>query len=296
MDFFCSLESLEAEEDLAGSAPRADVWFLLEYSGKWAHAAFKESSIPDDVKDYVNGALAQIPESRLLLVKNDQQREGIAFFAALAAVDAPLLYRFELKDYNDLLALDLVALARGDAAFDAQRSEEPVFVICTTGLRDRCCALHGVAAYQALAAAAPGQVWESTHHGGHRFAANLLQMPQGLSYGRLRADSALGVLDAARQGRLALAHLRGRSRLAEPQQAAEILLRRQLDLDAEGALAFKGAGELSPDSWEVRFDASGQEHVVALARQETGRQVHLSCGVEELGPVVQYQLIEESPA
>lgn len=291
LDFFCSIESQEAQEDLAGSAPRADVWFLLEYNGKWGKAALKESSIPEDVKIHLDAMLATVPKSRLLLIKNRQARQGIAFFAALAAEDPPALYEFSLESYRDLLALDLAALAEQDPAFDAQRSKQTLFVVCTNGLRDRCCAVHGLVAYQTLAAEVPGQVWESTHHGGHRFAANLLQMPQGLSYGRLRAEPARALLASAGRGELLLEHLRGRSRFGEPQQAAEILLRRLLNVAADEGLTFVDSQELGSDRWKMHFSQQGQPHVVTVQRSATGRQVHLSCGDEATGPVVQYTLV-----
>lgn len=291
LDFSCSIESQETQEDLTGSAPRADVWFLLEYNGKWGKAALKESTISEEVQSHLEAMLAQVPRSRLLLIKNRQAGQGIRFFAALAAEDPPALYEFTLQSYRDLLELDLAAIADQAAIFDPQRSTQTLFVVCTNGLRDRCCALHGLVAYQALATEVPGQVWESTHHGGHRFAANVLQMPQGLSYGRLGAEPARALLAAAGRGELLLDHLRGRSRFNEPQQAAEVLLRRRLDLTADEGLTFVDSQEQGPQRWRMHFSQQGQPHVVTLQCSETGRQVHLSCGDEATGPVVQYTLV-----
>jgi hypothetical protein len=103
--------------------------------------------------------------------------------------------------------------------------------VCTNGARDQCCAIRGAAVAHALETVRPGTVYESSHLGGHRFAANLLVLPDGLCFGRLDVRSALRVVDELDAGRLPLEHFRGRSSLTEEQQAAEILLRRQLELD-----------------------------------------------------------------
>jgi len=105
------------------------------------------------------------------------------------------------------------------------------YLVCTNGARDQCCAIRGAAVAQALAGARPGQAYESSHLGGHRFAANLLVLPDGLCFGRLDVRTALAVVDELDAGRLPLEHFRGRSSLPEEQQAAEILLRRELGID-----------------------------------------------------------------
>lgn len=286
---------MDAGEQLIGTAPRADVWFLLEYTGRWGNKALKESSIPEAVKEHLNQQLAGIPEARLLLIKQSKtQHEEIAFYAALPKADPPALYRFFLSDYEELAGYDLRAIAAQHERYDAARLDEPLFVMCTNGLRDRCCALHGVATYWALTEKYPGLVWESTHHGGHRFAANLLQLPHGLSYGRLRPETAAEVLEAGRDGRIALDNLRGRTIYDAPSQAAEILLRRETgDLGVNG-LRLQGSQELEPGRWQVRFtggDAGGDAvHEVVMRREETGAKVPLSCGDEELIGVVNYKL------
>ena len=291
---FCSIESIEAHEQLVGTAPRADVWFLLEYPGRWGNKALKESSIPEEVKAHLNAQLAQIPESRLLLIKQGKpEYEGISLFAALPTAKPSVLYRFRLGDYAELLDLDLAAIASQAAAFDAAVTNQPLFVTCTNGLRDQCCALHGVATYGALAAEFPGVVWESTHHGGHRFAANFLHLPYGISYGRLRPESAPEVLQMALDGKIAFYHYRGRTIYAEPVQAAEVLLRRGLGIEGVDALSLLRSEDLRDGLWRVQFAGADQVYEIVLQRAETGAQIHLSCGEEAQGPVVEYSLVEQ---
>lgn len=294
---FCSVESIEAGEQLIGTAPRADVWFLLEYPGRWANKALKESGIPDAVKAHLNAQMERIPESRLLLIKqSNTEHAGIAFFAALPAANPPAIYRFQLTSYEDLLDLDLGALVAQEAAYAPARSEEPVFVVCTNGLRDQCCALHGVATYWALVERYPDQIWESTHHGGHRFAANFLHLPAGLSFGRLRPENALEVVEYALSGRMLFYNLRGRTIYAEPVQAAETMLRRAKGLEHVNGLALRSSEDLGGGRWLVKFGEGELVYEVTVQREETGKQVHQSCGDEKVGPVVEYRLVESDSA
>jgi hypothetical protein len=114
---------------------------------------------------------------------------------------------------------------------DAPEGEGRKYLVCTNGARDQCCAIRGAAVAAAIAAARPGAAYESSHLGGHRFAANLLVLPDGLCFGRLDVRSALAVVEELDAGRLPLEHFRGRTSLTEEQQAAEIFLRRELGID-----------------------------------------------------------------
>lgn len=289
---FCSQESLEAGEPLAGTAPRADIWFLLEYPGRWGNKALKESSIPEDVKAYLNAQLNVIPESRLLLIKQSRTTHThITFFAALPKKAPSTLYRFFLTKYEELLDIDLVALAAGDARFDSAIVAEPLFVTCTNGLRDQCCALNGVATYLALAAKFPGRVWESTHHGGHRFAANFLHLPNAISYGRLRPETAPAILESALEGHLSLDNMRGRTIYAEPIQAAEVFLRQQMALNNLDGLQFRNATETQPSQWKVTFEHAGKLMDVSVLKEVGEKRIHISCGDQETSPMVTYRPI-----
>lgn len=289
---FCSLESLEAQEALLGTAPRADVWFLLEYRGRWGNKALPESTIPDAVKAHLNAQASAIPEARLLLIKQPgKSGPGLSFFAAVGTGGPPALYRFELGSYEDLLAFDLSEIAARHERFAGALTIQPLFAVCTNGLRDQCCALHGLAASRALAHEYPGLIWESTHHGGHRFAANILHLPHGLSYGRARSDSAIEIVQSALDRKLSLDYLRGRSTFDEPAQAAEGWLRREYGLHGLNGLAHLASQQLGEAEWSVRFRGE-EDYTVIVGRRPTGVHVHVSCGDEKTSPVVAYHLVD----
>ncbi|MQC26091.1 MAG: hypothetical protein DWG76_01395 [Chloroflexi bacterium] len=294
-DFFCSIHSRNANESLLGSAPRSDVWFLLEYAGRWGSKAFKESSVSDAIKTQVNQQLNTIPNARLLLIKQDgRAQDGFAFYVARATATPPQLYRFSLDDYDDLLDINLVGLARGDAQFDAHMSEEPLFAVCTNGLRDQCCALNGVAAYQALSAEFGAPIWQSTHHGGHRFSANMLCMPYGLSYGHMDiAEHPAEIVGALLAGELPLENLRGRSIYDEGVQAAEGLLRAASGLRGVNELGFVEAQAVSGGEQAVRFeDAAGRTHRVRIREHVSETLAYVSCVGDKQAPLINYELIQ----
>lgn len=97
---------------------------------------------------------------------------------------------------------------------------------CTDGQHDRCCAEHGSAFHRALAAhvhsvGAPLEIAESSHLGGHRFAATCLVLPEGHMYGRLRPGDAPQIAAAAAAGSVWSPRYRGRFGLGEAEQVAE---------------------------------------------------------------------------
>jgi hypothetical protein len=75
-------------------------------------------------------------------------------------------------------------------------------------------------------------VWECSHIGGDRFAANLVVLPDSLYFGRVDPESAAGVLGALDEGRIDLSLFRGRTSFSLAEQAVEHFVRRELGVDA----------------------------------------------------------------
>jgi hypothetical protein len=286
----CSLESEQAGESLAGTAPRAQVWFALEYRERWEHKAWEQSSIDAAIRQAVDAQLAGIAGARLLLIKQKDRAAHLRFFAAVLG-EQPALYTFELSSYAELAELDLTAIAAGAPQYAAQRSQQPLLLVCTNGQRDACCVLHGIGVYNRLQREFGDAVWESSHLGGHRYAANLLALPSGRAYGRLRADNALEVGAAVMAGALPLAYCRGYTAWEPAAQAAELLLRQRLQLStAEGPRLLAGAA-LDETRWQGEFAlADGSRHRVSVVR-ELGAPVHASCGDAKTTTTVELRLV-----
>jgi hypothetical protein len=163
----------------------------------------------------------------------------------------PELLAGDVPEAADLLRLPFDALAHGD--LDAIRtalpalspSPEPALLVCTNARRDVCCAVRGRPVALQAAAERPGQVWECSHTGGHRFAPTAVLLPHGQTWARLSTALAVSALDAAARGQLPAellgpVHDRGRSPLTAPAQAAESFVRQQIgevDLTALSTLS-----------------------------------------------------------
>jgi hypothetical protein len=152
---------------------------------------------------------------------------------------APIAARWELverakpwgRDHGLVAEGAKVLLVRSVSGTPSPTPDARRYLVCTNGARDPCCAIRGPAVAQTLERARPGQVYECSHLGGHRFAANVLVLPDGLCFGRLDARSAPALADDLEAGRLPLDYLRGRTAYEPEQQAAEILVRRELALE-----------------------------------------------------------------
>lgn len=98
-------------------------------------------------------------------------------------------------------------------------------LVYTHGAIDACCATYGYPMYKLPRHMADNpayrlRVWRCTHFGGHRFAATLLDMPQGRYWGRLSAQD-LGPI-VRRDGEVELMRKRYRGWAARPYGGAQV--------------------------------------------------------------------------
>lgn len=161
---------------------------------------------------------------------------------------------------------------------DEPPTEGRVFLVCTNGARDPCCALKGPRVVRALG----GRARECTHLGGHRFAANVLVLPDNLLFGRLDAESASALASSLDAGVLRLEHFRGRCTLTPEQQAAEILLREELGIEAlEGLRHLEG----------TTFALANGSVVTAQVRGEALPPRRVSCRDEKQESPTAWELV-----
>ena len=289
---YCSLVSLNAEEDLFATASQVQVFLLLEYNGAYGYKAFEQSNIPENIKEHINQVLSEIPLSKILLLhsRSGLLERGISLFVIKASEQQPALYRFLLQNYNELLDLDIPAILSGSEEYQEYRRTEPLVTVCTNGRRDFCCAKFGVPTYNEMLNLAEDTVWQSSHVGGHRFAPNVFAFPHGILHGRLQPEDAAGFLEHVRKGELDLDHYRGRSTYSKPGQAAEYFLRKQtgrLDMEAFHLLESE---KLPEKNWLFTFGDGNKHYRLAIRREDTGREVWSGCSDQKTTQVVQYHL------
>lgn len=252
----CSALAEQLGEPMIGTVDRRDRWLLLEDRSAWGSHAVRDL-FGADVE-----ARAKELGVRLLLVR---RREGdLADDAERAAILVDTvtgrIARRTVASAADLVVDDVATMAVDDFG---ELLHEPLFLVCTNGKRDACCALRGRALVASLAATHGDRVWETTHLGGHRFAGNLVCLPDGIVYGRVTPIDGPRLADAYVAGRLDPSHLRGRSAWPHPAQVAEQVLRERLDLDGVGDVALERA-TLDADHATVVLRARTAAHTFEL--------------------------------
>lgn len=280
MTTFCVEDTAAAGEPLLGTAPRADVWLLLEYDGPWAAKPVGPSTLPDAVKARLAAFEAAVPHARVQLVKRREPSRPRALFVASTDPVDPFVQSRPLSSYEEVADLDLEAAARGGVMAGARRRAGPLHLVCTHGKRDRCCAKWGMPVFTAMSELAPSDVWQATHVGGHRFAANVVSLPHGICYGRIEPGDARALLAAHDDRRFFdLSRVRGRSAWDAEAQAAEVLLRRELSDDRLGSIELVRV-EARGGAARVVLAVDGREHAVELERHGLGATRATSCGDE----------------
>ena len=219
---YCSDLSLAAGEPLAGTADRVDVWLLLEYNPTWRAKAVTDNDLSPKIKAWLDQQMASATERglkpRMQFIRRPEiDREEITLFVGTTEG----LYRFDSVGYDAITDLDI---ASGAGTASMHRVEEPQYFVCTNGQRDLCCARFGRPAYVRLREVVGERAWQTSHLGGHRFAPNVLTLPQGVLYGRVRPEDVPRFVADVEAGRLARDHVRGRSVLPAEAQAAEMAL------------------------------------------------------------------------
>lgn len=291
---YCSDFSAQAGEQLFGTAPRCDVWLLLEYAESWEFDAFEGSRLSQPVKNRLTTALKTIPRSRLQMIRRTGSTQATpTFYLAVSREPNLRLYRFNLNAYADVMRLDLPAVVSGDARYDGNKVSEPIILVCTHAARDRCCARIGVPVYNALAAQPGWDVWQTSHLGGHRFAANVVCLPHGIVYGRVTPDDAISVVERYRNGEVVIDKLRGRSNQDGVLQAAYYYFRHHTGATAINAFHATQMNTIAENHWRVEMTgADGAKHSVELARDKAALKSYSSCRDEVPSDQDQFKLIQ----
>jgi hypothetical protein len=292
--FRCTAQSLLREDRLAGTASTVRAFLLVENPGPWGVDAVRDNRLPAPVKNGLRLAAARAGVRVLLIRRHHRRapREDFRVFAAYADPVSPWVETARLHRSADLLSLNLEALAAGHSVGLAPHLE-PLYCVCTHGRHDACCAERGRPVAAALSTARPEETWECSHLGGDRFAANVLVLPDGLYYGRLDAVSALTVAGAHGAGQLDLDHLRGRSGLAMPVQAAEIALREKLAETGRGTVRFLGRQVSGPRDelvTQARFEVAGATYEVEVCTTPSAELQRLTCGAQRDNPIPDHQV------
>ena len=263
---------------MAATASRVDRWLLVEYRGLWDRDVLDGSLLSAPLKEHLRDQLARLGHARLLFVKRPERRSQgrRMLFLGSSRAGEESLYALEFDHHDDLLEYDF-ATALLEGGTPGVPVDHPLFIVCTHGKRDRCCAKYGRPLYDSLKGKVdPAWVWQSTHVGGDRFAGNVVVLPEGLYYGRVDDEDLDPVLDSYRDRRIHLDRYRGRSIHTFVVQAAERALREQEGLTGIDEVELVRVERLG-ESWRVSLRAGGALRKVDVESEAAEEPVYLTC-------------------
>jgi hypothetical protein len=291
--FYCSVASRESGEQVFGTASVGDFWVLLEYAGLWAPHALEGSALAPEIKARLLNLPKVIPRARTLFIRRGRVgTPHINLFVVRSRERGSAIVKFELGAYADLLDVDFEALAAGSTAGGGRLSNEPLYLVCTHGRRDKCCAKFGWPLYKSLRERAGEAVWQSSHVGGDRFAANLVCFPHGLFYARVSEEAGARVVEEYGRGRIRVENYRGRACYGHHVQAAEFFVRHESGAAGVDELRYAGASRVDDAARCVRFAASdgGTVHEAVVRRRASDFRNLVTCHDVEQKAVPQYVL------
>jgi sucrase/ferredoxin-like protein len=286
----CSELARHRRDPMFASASPVRRWLLVEQPGPWGRDALTASRLDGHVAAEMAARMRRTG-TRTLLIRRPGRSAGSSRRRWAVVHSAPGEERTwwgSFADDRELLAIP------ADGSF-GELSMDPIYLVCTHGKHDTCCALRGRPVAAALAADYPEATWECSHVGGDRFAANLVLLPHGLYYGFVEAEAALETVKAYEKGAVVPNHLRGRSSLSLPVQAAQHHARAALHENGLNELLPVNAEKLTATTWRVALrpppDADDALVIVTVRDQPAGEPTRLTCGAPHLAPPRTFALV-----
>jgi hypothetical protein len=263
----CAELSTAAGESLAATATTAHNWLLVEVRGAWPRDVADSAGLGRAESDTFRAWLEAVPSSRLLFIRRPGRAPDQRLVFVVRALERDTeVRRVELDSAAELADVDLER--------DGKRVDSQLVLVCGHGTRDACCALRGRAVFGALESLVPqDELWLSSHQGGHRFAANVLVLPNGIHLGRVTPEVAASVVGAALAGQVVLEHYRGRTAYSPREQAAERAVR-----EAAGITSLSGLSLAGDDGRYVRLVSRDDRAYRAEVEETEGPVVPASCG------------------
>lgn len=294
----CALTARRRDEDIAGTASTVRRFLLVEHDGPWGRMVPRDARLPGGVARALADRVNRV-KARLLFIRRGERADaavpGITVFAASVGPSGTVFERTTVPDLERVLDLDLAPLAE-HRSLGLEPVHEAHYFVCTHGRHDPCCAIEGKPVHAALTGRENPlreRVWQVSHIGGDRFAANMLVLPHGLYLGRLTPHDVNAAALAIEAGRLSLTHLRGWSYRAMPVQYAEVALRRET--------GFTGLHDVLLQSttregaiWSSVFSCNASRVQVVVRSTPGEDPVQLTCGSPRPEPPLRHELLEIS--
>ena len=232
----CSEAARDRGETMFATGSQVRGWLLVEVRGAWGEDAVHASALAEHVPlDWKNRL--RLRHIRAICIRSHlRESDGDVRLYACAA-------RRPGEEPSTLWRRDIASLADVAGVTDALLLDEPIpdgwhaaserlVLVCTNGRHDQCCANLGRPLVRALRDSPWAErVWECSHIGGDRFAANVVMLPESVYFGRVEPDSSTELLRAWDEGRIDQSSFRGRTAYSLAEQAVEHFVRNEYGID-----------------------------------------------------------------
>ena len=285
---WCSDAARRRGDENAGSASRIDVWILVELPATWGRNPIHDAVLPPDVRDALKRASAGIPRSRLVFIKKRTECLGPTRVYIVRSAPKLSTLAIDLTSIDEIATLDFKKLIAHHSSLIT-----PLVLVCTHGQHDSCCGRRGYPLFDALRQQEGFDLWQCSHIGGDRFAANAVVLPWGLYYGPVEPRDAQALAGSIAREEILLPSYRGRCSMSRPVQAAETFIRRQTRILGRDALRFVSREDLDEARVRVRFrDLSGGEHEATIERFIAHDAARLTCTAMHDDPIPSFRLVD----
>ena len=282
--FFCSAASRYFKEDIHGSAANYNGFILLEHSDPFPEKINQAHFDPYFIAGLQD--LAKQKKAKLLLIRNRKTD-----FKTCRLIYVDCLRQRYLTLHSTLADVAAIRLEFYINSPDAIWETDPFFVVCTNGKKDKCCAKFGFPVFKFIEnhdKAIP--VFESTHVGGDRFAANAVCLPQGIYYGRVMVEDVDAILEATDRQQVHYPNYRGLCTRSFLYQSVECYLREELQDFSIGFDFTIEAQEDDADRFYFRVTANGASYQLRLLKKVIPYPYYLTCKSQKPGNITRYVL------
>jgi len=277
--FRCATAARRRGDPLVATATPARRWLLVEHPGPWPFNAFASDAIAPDVLAELAAAIRPA-RSRLLMIRRPGRQVSGAD-RRWAVLDNDAGHEQVWGTWRDSADLREAAAAVREPLPTTDVPARTTLLVCTHGRHDVCCAIRGRPVAAALAERWPEDTWECSHIGGDRFAANVIVLPGGTTYGNLDAASAVDVVGFHLAGAVVPEYMRGVASAPPYGQAAVVAAHERYGPLPAEAVRFVGGRRTSETGWEADVEVLRDGRATRLvAYVETREQAPamLTCG------------------
>lgn len=217
--YFCSTASRYFKEQINGTAANSAVFILIEYA-----SPFPEKIIEANLdKEWLRKVqlLAKSYKGKVLLVRSKTSKTKDC---KISFIDCNKPGYFTIAATSETYTS--IDIARHITAPQTEWLNDPFFLVCTNGKKDKCCAKFGLPVFrffESLNTDVP--VWECSHVGGDRFAANVVAMPYGIYYGHVKVEDVGHIIVRTLLKKIYKDNYRGLSRRSFFEQSIECYIR-----------------------------------------------------------------------